>query len=216
MFYPPVPSNTAHMRVFWSDSPVCRTTLLRCFRQRAVTDAASRVFTVNTATSMAAARREAAAAEDESSRNLLHWASNYTSSATSRSNFSLFLWNISKSTQWIGTNVVQIFMVPRWYILLTLVILWLFLYRHQRVDVLVFYENILTTVRQIAVKMGSVIHGSQRMNCNNFDPLTIIFWFMTKYLLPIPIILYCTQRCNWLKLWTFSSRLSQKNQNILV
>lgn len=64
-------------------------------------------------------------------------------------------------------NFAMTFMVPRGWILQTLVILWLFLYHHNEVDIFCFEWNVSVTIEWSTITFGLEIHVHLRVNCNN-------------------------------------------------
>lgn len=72
----------------------------------------------------------------------------------------------------LAKNLVQAFMVPRWCILVILVIPWLFLWHHHEGDIFGPELNVATTIGFVCLAHTSMC---LRMNCNNSGhPLTFI------------------------------------------
>ncbi len=94
--------------------------------------------------------------------------------------------SIGQSTTLVQTEISQLWwiakkcinstlIVPRRWILMTLVILWFFLMCHHEVDICSFEWSFSTTAEWIAMKFDILILVSLRINCNNLaDPLTLV------------------------------------------
>lgn len=75
----------------------------------------------------------------------LAWSSDFTSSTTDKSNFSLIHWNLSISTRLTGITFVKIIMVPRGWITLRLVTHRFYFLHHNEIEICALEWNVLTT-----------------------------------------------------------------------
>ncbi len=129
------------------------------------------------------------------------WSPGFYSSAAYRSVFSL-----SCEIYQYQLDRPHIFMFPRGWILMTLVISWLCIQHHREVDIYGFEGNVQITVGWISMKFSTHIHVPLEMNFNKVgDPLTFhlvpssgqnpiypMLWFTCKNsYFPIILCVYC-------------------------